>query len=206
MEKIRQILNNIWAKALGKWNKMDMRQRVYFSIAVVVCFVLLWAFITAGVITANFSRNALHSGADKQEFKVSSMILTETKNGQKFWEIFGETGKYSSDHKVANLTNVVGNFYKNNQVDMSFEASKGLYNEETQEIIIYENVLVVLKDETAVTADKLVFHIKEKRLDMDGNVRINRKNKFIATANRAVIDSKYSRFRIIGNAKSKIYK
>jgi len=206
MEKIKQILVDIWSKAMAKWEKMNLRQRVYFSIAVVISFIVLWAFITAGLITTNFSRNALRSGVDRQEFQVSSMILTETKEGQKYWEIFGETGKYNSDHKIANLNNVVGNFYKNNEVEMSFESTKGLYNEETQEIILYENVFVVLKDETSLKADKIIFHIKEKVLDVEGNVRINRKHSFKATAERAVIDSEYSRFRIIGNAKSKIYK
>ena len=206
MERLQNILANIWSKALKRWEKMNTSQRAYFSVAVVISFVVLWAFITAGVITANFSRNALKSGVDRQEFQVSSMILTETKDGQKYWEIFGETGKYSSDHKIANLNNVVGNFYKDNAVEMSFESTKGLYNEETQEIILYENVFVVLKDETSLKADKLVFHIKEKTLDVEGNVRINRKRSFQATAERAVIDSEYSRFRIIGKTSSKIYK
>ena len=133
------------------------------------------------------------------------MILTETKDGQKFWEIFGETGKYNSDHKIANLNNVVGNFYKNNEVELSFESTKGLYNEETQEIILYENVFVVLKDETSLKADKLTFDIKTKTLNVEGNVIINKKRSFNAKAERAVIDSEYSRFRIIGKTVSKLY-
>ena len=88
---------------------------------------------------------------------------------------------------------------------MSFESTKGLYNEETQEIILYENVFVVLKDETSLKADKLIFHIKTKELDVEGNVTINKKKSFNAVAERAKIDSEYSRFRIIGKTTSKIY-
>ena len=200
MDKIRALLE----KFKTQWGKMDKRQRTYFIILLVVVMILMWAFITAGVITTNFNRNMLRSGVDRQELQVSSMILTETKDGQKFWEIFGETGQYSSDHKVANLNNVVGNFYKDNAVEMSFEASRGLYNEETQEIILYENVFVVLKDETSLKADKLTYEIKTKKLLVEGNVLINRKKSFNARANRAMIDSDYSHFTIMGSTSSKI--
>ena len=193
-------------KASSHWSKMDMRKRGYFILAVLTVFILMWAFITAGVITANFNRNMLRSGVDRQELQVSSIILTETKDGQKLWEIFGETGQYSSDHKIANLNNVVGNFYKDNQVELSFESSKGLYNEETQEIILYENVFAVLRDETSVKADKLTYNIRTKSMDAEGNVKINRKKSFNAESQKAFIDSNYSHFKIIGTTCSKIYK
>lgn len=185
---------------------MNMRRRMYFVAAALTVFILMWAFITAGIITANFNRNMLHTGTDKQELQVSSIILTETKDGQKLWEIFGETGQYSSDHKVANLNNVVGNFYKDNQVELSFESSKGIYNEETQEIILYENVFAVLRDETSIKADKLMYNIKTKSMNAEGNVKINRKKSFNAEAQKAFIDSNYSHFKIIGTTSSKIYK
>ena len=163
----KEFFIDLLKKGKERWSKMTKRQRTYFSLAMVTAFILMWAFITAGIITTNFNRSSLHSGTDKQELQVSSMILTETKDGQKFWEIFGETGKYNSEHKIANLNNVVGNFYKDNKVEMSFESTKGLYNEETQEIILYENVFVVLKDETSLKADKLTYQIKPKTLNVE---------------------------------------
>lgn len=200
-----EFLKNILEKSKTHWEKMDGRQRTYFLILVVVVMILMWAFITAGVITANFNRNMLRSGVDRQELQVSSMILTETKDGQKFWEIFGETGQYSSDHKVANLNNVVGNFYKDNAVEMSFESTHGIYNEESQEIILYENVFVVLKDETSLKADKLTYDIRTKKLLVEGHVIINRVKSFKATADKAAIDSDYSHFKIMGSTSSSIY-
>lgn len=201
MEYVKELL----AKFNNKWSKMDKRQKTYAFITLVISMVLVWAFVSAGVITGNFNRSMIKSSGDKQELHVSSMILTETKDGQKFWEIFGETGQYSSDHKVANLTNIVGNFYKDNAVEMSFEATHGLYNEETQEIVLYDNVFVVLKDDVSLTADKLTYDVKTKVLNITGNVKIKKKNSFTATANRAVIDSEYSRFRIIGTTCSRLY-
>lgn len=200
-----EFLKKLLAKIQPKWAAMDKRQRTYFFIAVVISMILIWAFISAGVITGNFNRSMVKGSSDKQELHVSSMILTETKDGQKFWEIFGETGQYSSDHKVANLTNIVGNFYKDNAVEMSFESTHGLYNEEKQEIILYDNVFVVLKDDTSLIADKLTYDIKTKVLDIEGNVKINKKNSFKASAQKAVIDSEYSHFKIIGTTCSKLY-
>lgn len=189
----------------SRWAKMDKRQRVYFYILLAVSFVLVWAFISAGVITGNFNRSMVKSGGDKQELHVSSMILTETKDGQKFWEIYGETGQYSSDRKVAYLNNIVGNFYKDNVVEMSFESTHGLYNEEKQEIVLYDNVFVVLKDDTSLTADKLTYDIPTKSLVSEGNVTIKRKKSFHAKADAATIDSEYSHFKIMGNTCSKVY-
>ncbi|MCD8377656.1 MAG: LPS export ABC transporter periplasmic protein LptC [Candidatus Gastranaerophilales bacterium] len=206
LQDILSKFKSLYESSKTHWKKMDTHQRTYFTIAFAIVMVLMWAFITAGVITTNFSRNMLRSGVDRQELQVASMILTETKDGEKFWEIFGETGQYSSDHKVANLNNVVGNFYKDNSVEMSFEASKGIYNEETQEIILYENVFVVLKDDTSLKADRLSYDIRTKELNVEGHVKINRKNSFNAEADKAFIDSNYSRFRISGSTSSKIYK
>lgn len=201
----KEFFQELLSKMKARWAKMDKQQRTYFIISVSITIILMWAFITAGIITTNFNRNSLKSGIDRQELQVSSMILTETKDGQKFWEIFGETGQYSSDHKIAHLNNVVGNFYKDNHVEMSFESTKGLYNEETQEIILYENVFVVLKDDTSLKADKIVFNIRTKTLDVEGNVIINKKKSFKATAERAVIENEYTKFRIIGKTNSKLY-
>ena len=201
----KQFFEELWEKMKARWAKMSKRERTYFIVTVSISTVILWAFITAGIITTNFNRNALRSGVERQELQVSSMILTETKDGQKFWEIFGETGQYNGEHKIANLNNVVGNFYKDNEVEMSFESTKGIYNEETQEIILYENVFVVLKDETSLKADKLTYEIRSKVLHVEGNVTINKKHAFIATADKALIDSEYTRFKIMGKTSSKVY-
>ena len=87
---------------------------------------------------------------------------------------------------------------------MSFESTHGLYNEETQQIILYDNVFVVLKDDISLIADKLIYDIKTKNINIEGNVKINKKHDFYASAQKAVIDSEYSHFRIIGSACSKL--
>ena len=108
-----EFLKDILAKIDNKFfSKMKKKQKVYLLVFIVIVGVLMWAFITAGVITHNFNRALLKSGDNKQAVEVSSMIINESNNGKKMFEIYGETGNYSSDHKVAHLNNVIGNLFK----------------------------------------------------------------------------------------------
>ncbi|MGN1154502.1 MAG: LPS export ABC transporter periplasmic protein LptC [Candidatus Gastranaerophilaceae bacterium] len=202
MERIKKIIAKLDRKY---FSRMQKRQKVYFWIFVSISAVLFWAFISAGVITHNFNRDSIKSSGDKQELEVKSMILTESKEGQKSWEIFGETGEYSSDHKVAKLYNVIGNFYKDNKVNMSFQSSQGTYNEETHNIDLYDNTYVVLENNISVLADHITYYSDTKTITAQGNVKINQNGKFIATADEAFVDSGFSVFKIKGNTITRIY-
>ena len=69
----KEFFEEILSKAKARWAKMDKQQRVYFVVTVCMTVVILWAFITAGIITTNFNRNSIRSGEDRQELQVSSM-------------------------------------------------------------------------------------------------------------------------------------
>lgn len=202
MEKVKNFLKKLDRRY---FSRMQKKQKVLFWVFVGITFVLLWAFISAGVITHNFNRNILKGDTDKQELEVKSMILTESKEGQKSWEIFGETGEYSSDHKIAILYNVIGNFYKDNKVNMSFQSSKGTYNEDTRNIDLYDNTYVVLENDITVTADHVTYFSDTKTIIADGHVKINKQGSFIATANELTVNSNFTVFKIKGNTISRIY-
>ncbi len=202
MEKVKNFLKKLDRRY---FSRMQKKQKVLFWVFVGITFVLLWAFISAGVITHNFNRNILKGDTDKQELEVKSMILTESKEGQKSWEIFGETGEYSSDHKIAILYNVIGNFYKDNKVNMSFQSSKGTYNEDTRNIDLYDNTYVVLENDITVTADHVTYFSDTKTIIADGHVKINKQDSFIATANELTVNSNFTVFKIKGNTISRIY-
>ena len=104
------------------------------------------------------------------------------------------------------LNNVIGNFYdENNEVSMSFESSKGTYNEKKEQIILYEDTFIVLKDLTTLRANKLVWSGKDIPIVAEGNVRITRKSDLLATAKKVEISPDYNTFKIIGNTVSKVY-
>ena len=104
------------------------------------------------------------------------------------------------------LDNVIGNFYDDeNQVSMSFESSKGTYNEKKEQIILYEDTFIVLKDLTTLRANRLIWSGKDIPTTAEGNVRITRKNELLSTAEKVEISPDYETFKIIGNAVSKVY-
>lgn len=185
---------------------LSKKQKTYIAAFATILGLLLWAFISAGVITHNFNRSQLQTDQNRQEALIHGIILTETKNEEKYWEIYGETGNYDSKNGIAMLNNVVGNFYdEHNEVSMSFESSKGTYNENKGQIILYEDTFIVLKDLTTLRADRLEWSGKDVPVVAEGNVRITREKDLIATANKIVISPQYDNFKIIGNAVSKVY-
>ena len=190
---------------LRKIKKLDTKKKAYAILFLVLASILLWAFLSAGILTNNFSRSQLKDGNNRQSLDVSSMILTETKNDVKYWEIYGETGSYNSDEKIALLINVIGNFYKDNSVIMSFESSKGTYNEEKGQIILYENTNIVIKDGTSLKCDRLVWSGSDKDIIAEGNVSINRNGELVTVGNEVIINPTYDHFKIRGKTVSKIF-
>lgn len=192
-------------KFYERFNRIDKKKRSYVIAIFLVVFVMSWAFISAGVITANFNRSQIKGKEDEQKVDAVGIIITETKDGNKYFEIYGETGNYSNDHSVATLNNVIGNFYQKNEVAMSFQSSKGTYDEKTGVITLYDNTYIVLKDNTSLNTDKLTWSGSDKETVAEGHVLIKKNNEMIATADKGYIGVGYEKFKIVGNTKTKIY-
>lgn len=197
MDVLKRILNKI--------KNLDKKKKAYLFAILGVVFVMCWAFISAGIITANFNRSQVKGGADEQKIDALGIIITETKEGNKYFEIYGESGNYSNDHSVATLHNVVGNFYQNGEVAMSFQSSKGEYNEPNKTITLYENTYIVLKDATSLEADKLVWSGSDKPTVAEGHVKIKKGKEMYALADKCIISSGYDKFKIVGKTQTKIY-
>ena len=184
---------------------MDKKKRTYLFVLLGIVFVMLWAFISAGLITSNFNRAQVKGGANDQKVDAIGIIITETKQGKKYFEIYGETGSYSNDRSIATLHNVVGNFYKEGEVAMSFQSSKGSYDENSGVITLYENTYIVLKDETSLEADRLTWNGSDEDTIAEGNVRIKKSNEMNALADKCIISPGYEKFKIVGQTQTKIY-
>ena len=201
------INERIYANILNmNWKNLSRKRKAYILGLLTLIGILAWAFISAGVITHNFNRSQLATQEDKQEALINGLILTETKKSEKYWEIYGETGTYNSSNEVAVLDNVIVNFYdENNQVSMSFESSHGTYNSKKNEIILYENTTIVIKDGTTLKTKRLTWSGSNNPVIAHGDVVITRNKDFYATADEVEISPDYSTFKIKGNAVSKLY-
>lgn len=188
-----------------KIKSIDKKKRVYFFGSIAVIVIMSWAFISAGIITSNFNRANIKTSVDEQKVDAIGIIITETKDGGKYFEIYGETGTYSNDHSVATLHNVIGNFYKDGKVGMSFQSSKGTYNEKKGVITLYDNTYIVLEDGTSLNTDKLTWSGSNDETIAEGNVVIKKNNEMVATAQKGIISADYEKFKIIGKTTTKLY-
>lgn len=187
------------------WSNLSRKKKAYIYAFVALASIMVWAFISAGIITHDFNRSQLATDKDRQEALINGIILTETKNEKKYWEMYGETGSYDSNNEIAMMDNVIGNFYKENDVAMSFQSSKGTYNSKTKVIVLYQDTFIVLEDGTTLKSDRLRYAGNDAPIIATGNVKITRDNNFVATADKVEISPDYEHFKISGNTTSKIY-
>lgn len=186
-------------------NSKKKKRKIYFIIFLSLSALMLWAFITAGIITHNFNRNVIKGLEDRQEIDISGIILTESKNGLKYWEMYAETGSYTNKNNIAMLNNIIGNFYKGKDVAMSFEATKGTYNEKKKQIILYDNTFIALKDGISLSTDRLIWSGSDKDILVKGNIKINKGNDLIASGDEGIISPDYTHFKITGNTKTQVF-
>lgn len=184
---------------------MSKRKIAYIIILLTIVLGCAWAFISAGIITKNFKKEALKDAGTKQELNIENLVITETKDDQKYWELYAESGYYDSQNKVAILYNVIGNFYDKGKVVLSMESTKGTYSEENKKVVLYDDTYFIYKDGTDVRADRFVWQGNDKDITAQGNVVI-RKNAEIKTySNEAVLSNQMTTIRIKGRSRTELY-
>lgn len=187
------------------WKKLSKKKRLYVIITLSVIGILLWAFISAKIITHDFNRQQVSGKQDEQKAFVHGVILTETKDDQKYWEIYGDSGHWDSNNGEAQLNGVLANFYKDNEVSMSLKSSKGIYNSKTKTITLYEDTFIVLKDGITLNADKLVWLNSHSPIVAEGHIKVVKNNQLVSKADKITISPTYDHFKIEGNTVSKVY-
>ena len=202
MENLKKFAKDI----LEKFKSFDRKKQIYVLAILAVVLVMLWAFISAGIITSNFNRGQLKNKENEQKVDAQGIIITETKEEKKYFEIYGETGHYSNDHSIATLNNVIGNFYKDNEVSMSFQSSKGTYDENTGVITLFDNTYIVLKDGVSLKTDKLIWSGSDKETIAEGNVVIQKGGEMQSTAQKCIIGAGYDKFKIEGKTSTKVFR
>ena len=65
-------------KIYERFKQLDKKKRMYFISIFAVIFVMAWAFISAGLITANFNRAQVKGNQDEQKVDAVGIIITET--------------------------------------------------------------------------------------------------------------------------------
>lgn len=188
-----------------KWQSLTKKQKMYVIVSSAITLILLWSFFSAKLLTSGLNRKDLAQNGESQQALVEGIILTETKDEEKYWEIYGDTGMYDSKQDVASLNNVHANFFKDNKVSMSIVSSKGSYDAKTKTITLYEDTYLVIEQGLTLSADKLIYKGSNEPVLAYGNVIITKGDEFMANADEIEISADYSNIKIKGNTTSKIY-
>ncbi len=183
----------------------DKKSILYIIVFAIIAFACLWAFISASVITNSFKNKIINQTYQNKEANIESLLVTETKDGTKLWELFAETGMYTDSNNIVLLEGIIGNFYDDNIVKASFKADKGTYNTSKKEIILYDNVILVYKDGTNISAQRIRYEGKNTDIVAEGGVRIEKPGEAVLIGNKAILDGNYKDFHIEGRTQTQFY-
>lgn len=183
-------------------NKKNIGYIAIFAVILIGC---LWAFISAGIITRDFKAKLSNKELERKEVNIDNLLVTETKDGAKLWELFAENGHYDDQYSVAYLNDVIGNFYNDGVVTASFKSSRATYNATNKQIVLYDNTLIVYKDGSNVRANKIVWSGQNEKIVAIGSIRLEKPGEAVIYGTKAVLSDKLTDFQIIGRTKTELY-
>ncbi|MBE7705299.1 MAG: LPS export ABC transporter periplasmic protein LptC [Cyanobacteria bacterium SIG29] len=181
------------------------RNIAYIVLLAVIIIACTWAFISASMITKIFKTKIEEQTFKNKEANIENLLVTETKDGEKLWEMFAETGRYSDNDSIVFLEGIIGNFYEDKKVKASFKADRGTYHSEKKEIILYSNVVLVYNDGTNIMTDRISYLGKGQDIVAQGSVRIEKPKEAIIYGGKAILKGDFSDFHIEGRTQTKFY-
>ena len=185
----------------------SLSKRTIFSVVLLTFLILLsiWVFFTnsAGKIDTISSDS---QKIESNQVTVNDLIIIETKKGQKYWEVLAETGTYDKTMGKADLTNIIGNFYQNGKVVLSFEAPLAVYDRINKEITLKNNAIVVNDQGVTMTAGEICWSSEKNKIIANQKVKIVQKGKLLTTSDEAEFNADFTHLKLSGNSSSYVYK
>lgn len=185
---------------------MSNKKKIYIILFLLVVLICLSGFIWSFTVTKDIRKPNAEQNAKNQVVTVKNLVLTETKEGNIYWELYAAKGSYDSKTGDVILTDATGNFYNSdNEVVLSFESNLGTYSENTKTIILRGDTLVVAHDGSSIRADEIIFKGQDEDITASGNVIVNRNRDFVSTAEKARFNSELTFFEISGKTQTNVY-
>ena len=175
---------------------------IFFTIVVGAC---LWAFLASSVITHKFKKEIFSEAKISQKLNINNLVVIETKDNKKHWEMFADSGNYHGGSKEAILTGIIGNFYQNEVVTVSFKANEGIFNEDSKRITLNKDAIIVYKDGTYVQADKFIWEGTNNNIQALGRVKIVKPKEATIFGEKAFLSNELTDFEIVGKTKTDLY-
>lgn len=178
---------------------------VFISVVLVACiagFINAW-FITGGLTLSDLTEEQKNNS---EKLWVEGILLTETKEGRKYWEIYGDSGQYVDNQSRIILNNVIGNFYdEKGKVVMSFAGDKGEYEIKTSRVILTEKAKLAAQDNTQMNSDKMTWEGSKNIIHAEGHVKAVKEGELVITCDKTVFNKDFTDFRVYGHTTTKVY-
>ncbi len=185
---------------------MKKRNITYIVIGSIILVGCIWAFLASLVITAKFKNDIKSSKISQQKVAIEGMLLTETKDGEKLWELYADKAYYDSNTKIILLENIIGNFWQNKEVFASAKSSLGTYNTVNKKVILYNDSFIAYKDGMYLKSNLIEWTGKNQDITASKNVIIEKPNEYKIYAPKAIFTDNMTVFKVIGKVRTEIYR
>lgn len=185
-----------------------MSKKTITSIILIIMLALLslWAFNSSSKIMNKFKKaNIEKSTVKNEDVNAEELVITETRDGQKYWEIYANSGHYDQAKNKALLNNIKGNFYKNNKVILSFEAPSAIYSQKNKEIVLTGGAKAATNNDIYISAHELKWTGNDQEIFASGNVKIRKAQNILTLSDKSVFTTDLSQLKLIGNSQTKLY-
>lgn len=169
----------------------------------------IWVFFSDSgeKVKSNIENNAATTQKQEDEnVKVTDLIITETNEGKKFWEVVAESADYDKGAAAMTLNSIKGNFYKNNEIVLSVEAPLAIYDSAKKEVILKNGARAANNKNVLITAKEIRWAGTTDTITATGNVRITQDNKMLTTSDKSVFNSDFTNLKLSGNSNSYVFR
>lgn len=184
-----------------------MTKKSLISLIVIIGMILLslWAFIFSKNMMGDITVSGDESMGDEQ-ITIKELVITETKEGKKFWEVYADSGRYNNGNDIAILNNITGNFYRDDEVVMSVLSPKAQFNNETKEIKLYGGAHAANDKDVYINADEILWAGSKDEITARGNVKIIKQEDGIMTvSDESKFDTDFTSMELSGDASTYVY-
>lgn len=184
---------------------MSKKFIILSSVFAFILLISIWAYSVSVSITKDLNQTIENTVKNEENVDINGLVLTETQDGKKFWELYAKQAQYTNNDSVANMKDVVGNIYKDGKVVLSFKAPEALYKNKDKFIKLSGGAYAASDKNVTIYADELEWSNKKDLFYANGNVKIKQENKFYSTGNSSVFNKDFTNFKIKGNSKTRVY-
>jgi len=143
---------------------------------------------------------------EDETVKASNLVITETKEGKKFWEVCAESGNYTKSAQQIILKNINGNFYKDNEVVLSVKAPYAIYDSVKRKVIMKNGAKAANNKNVIINAEEICWMGATGQITATGRVKIIQSDKILTTSDKSIFNSDFTNLKLIGNSNSYVYK